>query len=143
MHCHTKVPLNNAMFYTENGGAHYTSLRERRLCCVRTSGFLAGLLAYMECFHCSALSRSLRLSTRSTLSCSSMNWKAFLLRTLTITGLGSGLELSAFSIDSTWSHNAHQETALIFSFAASTALRVLAGVGFLWVFHLQLFFSPL
>lgn len=55
----------------------------------------------MDSFQWTARSRALRLSTSSSLSCSSISWKAFLVRTLTMTGLGSETVLSAFSMDNT------------------------------------------
>ena len=63
---------------------------------------LSFLLRNMDCFHCRARSREFRLSTSSSRSCSSISWKAFLVRMLTMTGLGSRVVLSAFSIDNTW-----------------------------------------
>lgn len=60
------------------------------------------LLRNMECFHCRALSLEFRFSTSSSLSCSSISWKAFFVRILTMIGLGSKLVLSAFSMDNTW-----------------------------------------
>lgn len=62
---------------------------------------LSFLLRNMDCFHCIALSLVLRLSTSSSLFCSSISWKAFLVLMLTMMGLGSELVLSAFSMDTT------------------------------------------
>lgn len=60
------------------------------------------LLRNMDRFHCSARSLEFMFSTSSSLSFSSISWKAFLVRILTMTGLGSALVLSAFSMDKTW-----------------------------------------
>lgn len=58
-------------------------------------------LRNMDSFQWTARRRALRLSTSSSRSCSSISWKAFLVRTLTMTGLGSEAVLSAFSMEST------------------------------------------
>lgn len=73
-----------------------------RTCTRLTTPFLLPfLLRNMERLHCMERSRTLRLSTSCSRSCSSISWKAFLVRTLMMTGLGSRLVLSAFSMDST------------------------------------------
>lgn len=79
---------------------------------------LSFLLRNMDCFHCRARSLEFRLSTSSFLSCSSISWKAFFIRTLTMTGLGSRLVLSAFSMDSTWRENEGNDLFLRWQVAA-------------------------
>lgn len=77
-------------------------LRRKEAGLERTTLLLLSLRSRnMDSFQWTARRRPLRLSTSSSLSCSSISWKAFLVRRLTMTGLGSEVVLSAFSMDNT------------------------------------------